>query len=256
MKESFNIHRFVALFARYWAEYKTALLLISLISVPAVFYHEIVGGVIRLGSGSFSGFLSILIMVYLFFAFRSVDKQERLGYFLLLPASAIEKFLFLMLAGTLLPYLFLVGEIYVAKGIVFLFQIDVAEAANDSVKTKNFDSLPAFLWSGFTMSVIIAIFFSFRKLGLMRSMVWFFVIYSIGLKFLDQYIVSKWFGERINSNPMGEMKSNFSFSRGKELIDGGLYADFWPVSLVLLGCFWLAMLYMMLLKLREMEKGL
>jgi hypothetical protein len=42
----------------------------------------------------------------------------------------------------------------------------------------------------------------------------------------------------------------------KALISNGLYVDFLPYSMVLLACFWVAILYLAFSKFRVMEKGL
>ena len=112
MNDSFNINRFSALFLRYWAEQKTVLLLLIALSVPIVYFYETGNGRIQIAGGFFTGALSVFMILFLVVAFRSVDKKERLGYFLLLPASGFEKFLFLLLAGIFIPYLMFLSELY------------------------------------------------------------------------------------------------------------------------------------------------
>jgi len=73
------------------------------------------------------------------------------------------------------------------------------------------------------------------------------------ISFIDRLIVQLWFGNYFNSSPFGKMEFGIG---DKALIGNGLYVDFLPYSMVLLACFWFAMLYLAFSKFNEMEKGL
>ena len=252
MGEKFNIQRFYALFLRYWAENKIALQLLFLLSLPIVYLNVIGNGQIYIDSGSINGGLSMFMIVFLYYAFRGVDKKERLAYFLKLPASRTEKFLFLIVAGILLPYILILSELYIVKALLRFVPIFTVPPAKNVSNVTDFNSLTTFLITSFNFSVIITFRFLQKQGRIFRS---FYVLVAgvLILTIVNDFIVLKLFGNNIKSDPFGNMKFEYG---DKALIDSGLYADFWPYSAVLFGCFWVAMLYLAFLKFREMEKGL
>jgi hypothetical protein len=249
MNITFSIHRFYALFLRYWAENKTALLLVFLLSLPIVYLNVIGNGRIHIGRGSINGGLSVYMIVFLYFAFRCVDNKERLAYFLLLPASRLEKFLFLLFAGVLLPYLLILSEIYVVKTVLDFIPFNLVRQSENVIY---FNSFSTFLTTCFIFSVIITVRFLLKQVNILRSV---FLLMAVAMihNVVNQLIVNSFFGSHITSAPFGNMKFEYG---DKALIDVGLYTDFLPYSAVLFGCFWAAMLYVAFMKFREMEKGL
>ncbi len=252
MDESFNIKRFSALFLRYWAEQKTVLLLLIALSVPIVYFYETGNGRIQIAGGFFTGALSVFMILFLVVAFRSVDKKERLGYFLLLPASGFEKFLFLLLAGVFIPYLMFLSELYFIKGILQLVQLDGLRRTEEVAKVADFNSLKAFFSTSFVFFVIITIRLLQKSSTIMRSM---FVLLGgvLLLSIVNDLVVLKYIGDLVKADPFGKM---FFTNNDKLLIDGGLYADFLPYGLVIFGCFLVGLFYLAFMKFREMEKGL
>ncbi len=251
MKETFDFQRLIGLLVRYWAEYRKALLLIAVISLPAAFWYETGDGTASMSNGYLSALFVLSDLAFLFFAFRSIDKQERLGHYLLLPASAIEKFLFFLVAGWLLPHLFLLAELYVVKGILFLIQPDVVY---HSTKYKTFNTFPAFLRSFIFFSTLFIMRLALPKLNTIRCILLNILFESVLLGIIHSQIHQIYLGGGAGSSPLGGMSTQSH--NQKIVIDGGLYADYWPFSLVLLCCFLAAMLYTALLKFREMEKSL
>jgi len=252
MNESFNIKRFNALFLRYWAEQKTVLMLLIALSAPIVYFYETGNGRIQLAGGFITGALSVFMILFLVVAFRSVDKKERLGYFLLLPASGFEKFLFLLLAGIFIPYLMFLSELYFIKGILQLVQIDGLRRTEEVAKVADFNSLKAFFSTSFVFFVIITIRLLQKSSTIMRSI---FVLLGgvLLLSLVNDLVVMKYIGDLFEADPFGKM---FFTTNDKLLIDGGLYTDFLPYSLVIFGCFLVGLFYLAFLKFKELEKGL
>jgi len=252
MNITFSIQRFYALFLRYWAEYKITLLLLMMLSVSIVYFYETGNGRIKLGSGFINGGLSVFMIIFLYYAFRCVDNKKRLAYFLLLPSTGLEKFLFLIVAGFLLPYLLIITELYIVKTVLHFGPYNLSLPLENVGNVTYFNSLPTFLSTSFSYSVIITFRFLQKQSGIFRS---FYVLVAgvLILTIVNNFIVLKLFGPSFKSIPFGSLKFEIG---DKALVDAGLYTDFLPYSAVLFGCFWAAMVYVAFMKFREMEKGL
>lgn len=252
MEESFNIKRFNALFLRYWAEQKTVLMLLIALSVPIVYFYETGNGRIQIAGGFFTGALSVFMILFLVVAFRSVDKKERLGYFLLLPASGLEKFLFLLLSGVFIPYLMFLSELYFIKGILQLVPFDRLRRVEEVANMSDFNSFKAFFATSFVFFVIITIRL-LQKGGTILRSIFMLLGGVLLLSIVNDLVVMKYIGDLVKADPFGKM---FFTTNDKLEIDGGLYADFLPYSAVLFGCFLVGLFYLAFLKFRELEKGL
>jgi len=252
MEQNFSTQRFQSLFLRYWAEDKIVLLFLIILSIPLVYFYETSNGRIQLAGGFITGALSVFIIAFLVLAFKSVDTKKRSAYFLLLPASRIEKFVFLLLVGFILPYLLLLLELFVIKGILYFLPLDLVRRSEEVSTVENFYSIQTFFNTGFVFTLIIMIRFLNKNHTILRS---FFVMIggTLIISFIDRLIVQLWFGNYFNSSPFGKMEFGIG---DKALIGNGLYVDFLPYSMVLLACFWFAMLYLAFSKFNEMEKGL
>ena len=139
MEENFSIQRLQALILRFWVEKKYSLIfpvviiviVFSLISITTINlnkHHEGLGSVLAIIFGKWV-FLGMLVYhLYLAFAKGSGCVKTRLLH--LLPASAAEKFICLLLTGFVLPFVFyftvfqLLNTVFVfttsAKSLTFL----------------------------------------------------------------------------------------------------------------------------------------
>ena len=252
MKEKLNISRILSLLYCYWTENKTVLLLLITLSLPTVYFTEIGNGRIQIGSGFFTGALSVILMLFLVVAFRCVDKKERTAYFFMLPASQLEKFLFIILAGIFLPYLLILIDLFLVKGFMHFVPLEFGRSSGDISKVTDFNSIKTFLSTSSVLMLLVTIRYISKNTTIIRSL---FVLIggALILSLIDSLIVKFWFGNYIDSTPFGKMKFEIG---DKALISNGLYVDFLPYSMVLLACLWVAILYLAFSKFRVMEKGL
>lgn len=170
----------------------------------------------------------------------------------MLPASQLEKFLFIILAGIFLPYLLILIDLFLVKGFMHFVPLDFGQRSEDISKVTDFNSIKTFLSTSSVLTLIVTVRFILKNTTIVRS---FFVLIggALILSLIDSLIVKLWFGNYIDSTLFGKMKFEIG---DKALISNGLYVDFLPYSMVLLASFWVAILYLAFSKFRVMEKSL
>ena len=240
MKESFDIKRFGALFARYWAEQKVVYLLCLAIVVL------LMGWLVTNWYYVFGVFFPLCIILQLSVIFKDWANGKKTELFMMIPATKVEKFTFLLVMGVIVPGLFLIGAAYIIEQITLLLHPSV------TWRLKFADEGPIYLKYRIIAMIFVcfSVFlgcFVFRKQALFYSVVISILTFNLGVNVLDE-----WLGHLLVNKNWDSWAAfggfQIDFSGYKMNIDNGLIFDFPYVSFPLIGLFFIGMMYAAYLK--------
>jgi len=175
MSESFSYHRFGGLITRYWAERKLVLMLNATVLVLAMFaiffYHLNPENDFPVRAlwpfVAVIGF-AIFIAWQMQSVFYELNNNKQCSLFVMLPASKMEKYLFLILMGFVLPATVYVGMTYLIEQLsVWIMGVESPEYLWSDINWRLFlRDFPAML---FVCLVWFTGFLVFRKSHLLFS---------------------------------------------------------------------------------------
>lgn len=244
MNDTFSIHRFRALFVRFWAEHKVVYLLSMIIALLlmgwiATSWYYVIGV-----------FFPLCIILQLSIVFKDWTNAKKTELFMMIPVAKSEKFLLLLVVGVILPALVLIGAAYIVEHVkLFLHPDDWYQYLEDMNPHYMTYRIIAVLF------VCLSIFlgcFIFRRQALLYSAVISILTFNHGVNVLDG-----WLGHLlVNKNwdswaAFGHFQ--MKLSDYKLIIDNGLLFDFPYVSFPLIGLFFIGMMYAAYLKFGEKQ---
>lgn len=268
--ESFSFKRLWALIIRYWAERKlvnglywllTVILLMWLLanmfSVYSVLYKETKFSIpIRLDE-LLSYYLLFLFVQYLL-VFQEYVNRKRAAFLTVVPALQSEKFGSLFVNALVFPTLFYWLTVFTiwalfTKLYTMLYAIDPKVMLRFVPDLYSNGAMYNYILFLFLALMVFLGHFIFRKNQLIYAVLVFvigvsFVVSVVNSIMIEQYIATG----RYNSNSFGNMylyddKNSFI------AIDNGILIDFTPYSILLVGLFFVGMLYTAYLKMKERQ---
>lgn len=229
MNQSFDIHRFGGLFARYWAEWKLVLMLYPTIFVLALF-AVFVSHLNPENDFPVRGLWAFIIIGFAIFVawqmqlvFYELHNRKQCSLFMTLPASTMEKYLFLVLIGFLLPASAYIGMTYLIEQLsVWIMGAESPEYLWSDISWSLFvRDFPAML---FICLIWFTGFLVFRKSHLLFSTLSFGVFMFVLIK-LEAYLTAAYTGLYLyTSSPF--YGSTLSLYSTYFLFDKGLLLDY------------------------------
>ncbi len=252
MKESFDIHRLGLLFARFWAEMRNTMRLMAGVSILALagacyqshsFYamtqlHEN-NSVSYSSTQSPFPFFAIYLLATLLLtqvlAVITAKNQQHL--FFQIPASKMEKFIFLLLAAVVLPVVALTGIAWLIDNMMEIWIFAHTHTIFDSFKEIDGDVIFAVLLFYF---IVFAGYFVWKKNNLAISLT-LFVVVIIASKQLNEFVLTNQLEEFVNTNTFGKTKFFIHFPFIQEPFCNGIIADFPLAATVTIALFFTLM---------------
>lgn len=261
---TFNWGRLWALFVRYWTEKKIANLLLWLVTVAlmAWFFEDAHNSWIRNGRGPGQIEMPVFIAGLLFFmllqmalSFTELTKRKTTAGFLMIPASRMEKFLFVVVNHLAVPVLFYYVAALALDWLIYTFIYPQSGLLLIREHSGMFDLVRR--WGEISMVVFSVLFvfigyFTFRKNQLLYSVLTLALFFYVGLSSLENYMIK----EYISTDLYGAgafCKVHYLHNNYCEQLDGGIARDFQPGSFVVVGLYFIAMIFVSFLKFREVQ---
>lgn len=264
MNDKFNIQRFGALFARYWAEKKMANILLGLVTLALLgwFFEYIQQDSKKTGfeptnmhQPVFIVGFSVFMLVQMAFSFVELTKRKTSANFLMIPSSLIEKYLFLLVNHLILPILFYCISVLVMDWLIAWIFNPVSGAfflrTDSGLFNHRYDRY-LFVVVSFSVLYVFVGYFSFLRNHLIYSVLTLVLVFYIGLTLLDGYIVKEFISQDLISSSVLDGVT-YGHNKYYTLLDGGLLRDFQPESYIVVGLFFCAMIYVSYLKFIEKQ---
>jgi|GEM_PF-2314587 len=257
MKESFDIKRFSGIIARYWAERKMQQLLYLLVVVvfllgisywyhSAEYAHKIyVAEQLKQGRSqsempiqSFMDvFNSLALMVgavvfslmQISLAFDEMTGKRKGSFFMQIPASKAEKFLFLLFSALVVPFLLFWSVAWLADFVMGNWVFD-SESTMLSV-VKSMDALTYFQFAAGCLYIFTG-YLIFKRNHLLFSLFSVIAVFLIGLNMLNNLLLDTLCGENLSGGYL--RGSNISGYHQSQHICNGLIADFPQIAIPVL----------------------
>lgn len=264
MNEIFSLQRFGALLARYWAEKKIITLLLWLVTLVLMgwFFDDAHNSWLRSGHSPWQLEKPVFIVGLLFFmllqvavSFTELMKRKTTANFMMIPASRMEKFLFVGVNHIAVPMLFYCVAALALDWLIYKSMYPQSGMLLIREHSGMFDFSRR--WGEMSMVVFSVLYvfigcFTFRKNHLLYSVLTLALVFYVGLSMMESYLIKNYISKDLyNAGAFGDvgyLHNNFGSQ-----VDGGILRDFQPGAFAVTGLYFAGMIYVAYLKFREMQ---